>query len=119
MISYNFDYFQPNTIQEAMDLFQTLQEQQKDPVYFSGGTEMITLGRGNKMTAGAVIDIKHISECETFEEGNGQLTLGSALTLTKIRNMKKKTLIEDVIIEIADHMMRNKITVSGKYIANI
>jgi len=119
MISYNFDYFQPNTIQEAMDLFQTLQEQQKDPVYFSGGTEMITLGRVNKMTAGAVIDIKHIPECQTFEEENGQLTLGSALTLTKIRNMKKYPLLEDVISEIADHTSRNKITLGGNICANI
>src|SRR5699024_6491086 len=119
MISYNFDYFQPNTIQEAMDLFQTLQEQQKDPVYFSVGTEMITLGRVNKMTAAAVIDLKHIPKCHTFEEENQQLTIESALTFTNKRNMKKYPLLEDVISEIPDHTSRTKINLGDDICAKI
>ncbi|MEN1968551.1 FAD binding domain-containing protein [Lentibacillus sp. N15] len=119
MISYNFAYYQPTSIQEAIGQYESLKKQQKNPIYYSGGTEIITLGRVNKMVADAVIDIKKIPECQTYEKNKKQLVLGAALSLTRIRDMQLYPFMEKVISEIADHTARNKITLGGNICANI
>ncbi|MDV2583678.1 FAD binding domain-containing protein, partial [Alkalibacillus haloalkaliphilus] len=63
MISFDFEYYKPTSINEATQLFQSLVEQGKEPIYFSGGTEVITLGRINQIQTDAVIDFKGIPEC--------------------------------------------------------
>lgn len=119
MISYNFEYYRPTSVQEAVQLYQTLKKQNKKPVYFSGGTEIITLGRVNDLITDAVIDIKEIPECNTYREEKGVLILGAALTLTKIRDVALFPFLEKVISEIADNTARNKITLGGNMCANI
>jgi CO/xanthine dehydrogenase FAD-binding subunit len=119
MISYNFDYYQPVSVQEATELYQTLREKQKRPIYYAGGTEVITLGRVNKIVTDAVIDIKEIPECRTFKKESRQLVLGAALSLTALRDMQVYPLMDKVISEIADNTARNKITLGGNICANI
>ncbi len=119
MISYNFDYFQPTSVQEAVDTYFTLLDEGKNPVYFSGGTEIITLGRVNKITTDAVIDIKKIPECQIFQKNHDFLILGAALPLSYIEDKNKYPLLDKVIAEIADHTARNKITLGGNICANI
>ena len=63
MIPYDFEYYKPSSIQEALNLFVELNKTGRKPVYFSGGTEIITLGRLNLVTGDAVIDLKEIPEC--------------------------------------------------------
>ncbi|WP_209125276.1 FAD binding domain-containing protein [Alkalihalobacillus sp. BA299] len=119
MISFDFEYYRPTTIKEAVQLHQSLDEQGKNPIYFSGGTEIITLGRVNKIQTGAVIDIKGIPECLVMRKDEQQLTLGVAQTLTKIRESQLFPFLSKVIVEIADHTARNKITLGGNLCANI
>lgn len=119
MISYNFQYYQPTTTKEATNLFQSLLQENKSPIYFAGGTEVITLGRMNKIVTDAVIDINNISACHSLEQDDTWLTLGAALTLTSIKEMKKFPLLEKVVSEIADRTSRNKITLGGNICANI
>jgi CO/xanthine dehydrogenase FAD-binding subunit len=119
MISYDFEYYKPTSIEEATQLFQSLDEQGKEPIYFSGGTEVITLGRDNKITTGAVIDIKAIPECLVIKKEKNKLILGAAQSLTKIRELQLFPLLSKAIIEIADHTARNKITLGGNICGNI
>src|SRR5690625_4939429 len=119
MISYNFTYYRPTSVQEAVQLYQTLKKQNKNPVYFSGGTEIITLGRVNELITDAVIDIKKIPECTSYGFEDDKLVLGSALTLTKIRELSLFPFLEKVISEIADNTARNKITLGGNMCAKI
>src|SRR5690606_38997647 len=93
--------------------------QGKQPIYFSGGTEIITYGRVNKIVTGAIIDIKGVPDCLVLKKENNKLTLGSAQSLTKIRDMKLFPLLNKTIVEIADHTARNKITLGGNICANI
>lgn len=58
MIPYDFDYYQPSTIEQATSLYQSLRLDGRKPKFFSGGTEIITLGRLNKVYTDAVIDLK-------------------------------------------------------------
>ncbi|WP_025026511.1 FAD binding domain-containing protein [Caldalkalibacillus mannanilyticus] len=119
MISFDFEYFKPTSIKEAIRLYHELDEQGKKPMYFSGGTELITLGRVNQLETKAVIDIKSIPECLVLKKDATRVTLGAVQSLNKIREQKLFPFLDKVIVEIADHTARNKITLGGNLCANI
>jgi CO/xanthine dehydrogenase FAD-binding subunit len=113
MIPFDFEYYQPTTIQEAFRLFHYLSLQGKNPFYYSGGTEIITLGRINQLHTRAVIDIKKIPECTTLATDNHKLVLGSALTLSRIYDSNAFPLLGEAAAGVADRTSRNKITLGG------
>ena len=57
MIPYDFDYFLPDTWQEAVDIFHSLKAEGKNPLYYGGGTEIISMARVGSIRPDAVIDI--------------------------------------------------------------
>ncbi len=113
MIPFNFEYVQPSTVQEAARLFHELALQGKQPLYYSGGTEIITMARINRLHTRAVIDIKNIPECHTLVSHNDKLVLGSALTLSQIHDSEAFPLLGEVAAGVADRTSRNKITLGG------
>lgn len=119
MIPYYFEYYQPKSIDEAVDLYQTLKSEEKKPIYYSGGTEIITLGRLNLISTGAVIDLKGIPECMEFKLHNQQLIIGSALSLNKFEENQLFPLLTLTSKEIADYTSRNKITIGGNICGQI
>ncbi len=119
LIAFDFEYYKPSSVEEATSTFQSLGQQGKEPIYFSGGTEIITLGRSNRIKTGAVIDIKGIPDCLVLKKEDNMLTVGGALTLNKIREMQYFPFLSKAIVEIADHTARNKITLGGNICANI
>lgn len=119
MISFDFEYYRPASIQEAVSLFANLDTQSKEPIYYGGGTEIITASRINKIKPGAVIDIKEISECNMLKYNGNQVVIGSAITLTKISETNLLPLMTKVIRNLADHTSRNKITLGGNLCGNI
>ena len=119
MLPFEFDYYKPVTLQEAVELFQTLDQQGKQPMFFSGGTELITLGRIELAYTEAVIDIKDIRELQIMQVTEEQLILGSALTLTKVEEANLFPLLTKTASEVADHTARGKITLGGNICAQI
>jgi aerobic carbon-monoxide dehydrogenase medium subunit len=119
MIPFDFDYYQPHSLQEAVTLYQHLIYQRKRAAIYSGGTEILTLGRLNIEKPEAVIDIKAIPECNVMELQNDQLVLGAALSLTKIEEEDLFPLLTKSASEIADHTARNKITLGGNICGKI
>jgi CO/xanthine dehydrogenase FAD-binding subunit len=113
MIPFDFDYYKPDTVREAVRLYRDLSAQGKEPLYYSGGTEIITLGRLNLVAAGAIIDIKAIPECCTLAVQDRKLVLGSALTLSRIRDSNGFPLLGETAGNVADRTSRNKITLGG------
>ena len=67
MISFDFEYYKPASVSEAIALFQELENQGKQPRYYAGGTEILTLGRLGLFVTHAVIDIKNIPEFQKAE----------------------------------------------------
>ncbi|UUZ84865.1 FAD binding domain-containing protein [Paenibacillus sp. P26] len=84
MISFDFDYYRPASAAEAVRLFQQADAEGKQPLYYAGGTEIITMARLNQLWTGAVIDIKGIPECRSMEVQKDRLVIGSAVTLTAL-----------------------------------
>ncbi|TJY41311.1 xanthine dehydrogenase [Cohnella pontilimi] len=113
MFSYNFDYYRPASIREAAGLFQRLDAQGKRPMYWSGGTEIITLGRVNLVYTEAVIDLKHIPECRALAVNDQSLIVGSALTLSELYDSRVFPLLGETGSGVADRTSRNKITLGG------
>ena len=119
MLPFDFDYFKPTTLKEAVHLYQYLDQGGKQPQFFSGGTELITLGRIDLSYTEAVIDIKDIPECKVMQIGGDHLLLGSTLTLTQIEDANLFPLLTKTSSEVADHTARGKISLGGNICAQI
>ncbi|MDP4161963.1 MAG: FAD binding domain-containing protein [Bacillota bacterium] len=113
MIPFDFDYFRPKTLQEALQIFREQMAMGKKPYYFSGGTELITLGRVQLAKADAVIDLKKINEVRACRIDGDHIVLGSCLALTEVEESNLFPLLTKTASEIADHTSRNKITLGG------
>ncbi|MBS4173100.1 FAD binding domain-containing protein [Bacillus sp. FJAT-49736] len=119
MISSNFEYFKPGTIQEAINLFHSLRQQGKTPLYYGGGTEIITLSRINLLHTDAVIDVNGIPECNSLMVQNQKFILGSCISLTQAVYQDHFPLLSKTAREIADQTARNKISLGGNICSNI
>ncbi|MEH7403139.1 MULTISPECIES: FAD binding domain-containing protein [Bacillaceae] len=119
MLHFNFDYYRPSTIKEAVDLFVKLDKKGKKPIYFSGGTEVTTLGRLNLIHTKAVIDVKGIPECNALEIKENSVVVGAAHTLTRVFESKIFPLLGEACVRIADRTSRNQITFGGNLASDI
>ncbi|NBD24300.1 FAD binding domain-containing protein [Paenibacillus glycinis] len=113
MISFDFEYFKPATVEEAVRAFWQAEARGKAPIYYGGGTEIITMARLDQLRPGAVIDIKGLPECNDMRFRGEQLAIGAARTLTDVEETPLFPLLADTVRDVADHTNRNKITVGG------
>lgn len=107
------------TIKEALETFYFLKAKNKRPIYYAGGTEIITLGRLNLVETDALIDIKELKECQLFEFNEDYLISGAVLSLTEIEEKNLFPLLSKASMEIADRTARNKITLGGNICGQI
>jgi CO/xanthine dehydrogenase FAD-binding subunit len=119
MIEFDFEYYRPSTIEEAVRLYHMLFTSEKNPVYYSGGTEIITLARFGQLQMGAVIDIKGISDCRVYGYREHDLVIGSSVTLTQLSEVPEFPLLGLTGSRVADHTARNKITIGGNICGEI
>lgn len=119
MISFDFAYHKPSTIEGAVSLFQEYRSKNKTAFYYGGGTEFISRARMNEIKADAIIDLKGISECNEFKKEKNNIIIGSAITLTNIAETNLFPLLSNVSRLIATHTERNKITIGGNISSNL
>ncbi|RID83621.1 xanthine dehydrogenase [Peribacillus asahii] len=120
MLHFNFDYYRPSSIDEAVELFDKLDQDGKKPIYLSGGTEITTLGRLNQVFTKAVIDVKGIPECNVLDyKQDSVVVVGAALTLTQVWESKILPLLGEACVRIGDRTSRNQITLGGNLASEI
>lgn len=119
MIPNKFEYYKPDTLEEAYNLYNELSSQSKNPLYYGGGTEIITMSRANNIHMGAVIDIKGIPDCCNIEIKDNKLNIGSAVTLSQITESKTFPLLGQTAARIADHTVQCKLTIGGNLLGTI
>jgi CO/xanthine dehydrogenase FAD-binding subunit len=119
VIPFDFEYYRPDTVKEAISLYQALDSEGKAPAWYGGGSELISMARAGSIVFGSVIDIKNIPECRTLDINGEYLTLGAALTLDEIRQSKKFPLMGKTAGRIADHTMQCRITLGGNMASTI
>jgi len=113
MIQFDFDYYRPKTINEAVKMMLQTQEKGLKAVYYSGGTELITNFRKGKAKADVVIDLKGIKTLTTLEKMEDTFVLGAALSLNEIVETLPIEPLQLVLSKIADHTTRNTLTIGG------
>lgn len=119
MIAFNFEYYKPDDIDEALDTYQSLVQKGKKVLYYGGGTEFISMARVNNVYADAVIDIKGIPECSTLLAENSIIIIGSGITLTRIVESNIFPLLGQSSRRVADHTIQGKITLGGNLCGTI
>ncbi|MBP1964106.1 FAD binding domain-containing protein [Paenibacillus aceris] len=119
MIPFDLEYYKPTTVQKAVELFQSLQMQGKNPLYFSGGTEIITFARRRFIHPGAVVDLKAIPESNVTELQKNGLVIGCCVSLTNITETNLFPLLSEAVKGVADQTARNKITLGGNICGEI
>lgn len=119
MIPFDFSYHRPESAVKAVSLFQELDAQGKKPLYFGGGTEIISMGRHNNVETGAVIDIKNIPECRVQALAGDNLVIGAGVTLTQVHEANLFPLLAQAGARVADRTIQNKITLGGNMCGSI
>ncbi|HET7580137.1 MAG TPA: FAD binding domain-containing protein [Bacillales bacterium] len=118
MIGFDFEYYRPRSLQEAAGLFQRLKAAGKCPVYYAGGTELITFSRVDRIQMGAVIDIKAIPETFACGIRDRELVIGASVTLSDLFDHPVFPLLAVTGGRVADRTARNKITVGGNLLSH-
>ncbi|MTK10733.1 MAG: xanthine dehydrogenase [Clostridiaceae bacterium] len=119
MIPFDFEYYKPETLEEAVQLYIELNSKGKKPLYYGGGTEIISMARAYNVYTEAVIDIKGIPECNVQELRDNKLIIGSSVTLTQIAEANLFPLLGLTVQRIADHTIQDKITLGGNMAGTI
>lgn len=119
MIPFDFIYCRPNTLKEAYQTYHQLRTERKHPVYYAGGSEIITMSRSGSIQPDAVIDIKAIPECNILETDDTFLHIGSVCTLNTIKESKTFPLLGLTCGRIADHTNQCRITLGGNLCGTI
>jgi CO/xanthine dehydrogenase FAD-binding subunit len=119
MIPFDFEYYKPETVEEAVQIYFDLNSEGKKPLYYGGGTEIISMARAFNIYTGAVIDIKGIPECNVQELNDNKLIIGSAVTLTQIAEANLFPVLSLTVQRIADHTIQDKITLGGNIAGTI
>ena len=119
MIPFDFEYYRPSSAAEAVQIFLELDAAGKNPRYYGGGTELISMARMNNLSFGAVIDIKTIPECNVLKMDDGRLMMGAALTLTRLHEANLFPLLAQAGARVADHTIQSKITLGGNICGSI
>ena len=119
MIPFDFEYYVPDSVEEAVDIYNSLCLKDKQPIYYGGGTEIISMARTHNIFTDSVIDIKGIPECNEQIFENNKLTIGSAVSLTNIAEKNFFPLLSLAAERIADHTIQDKITLGGNIAGTI
>lgn len=119
VISFDFEYYKPTSISEAVQTYKSVNDKGQTVMYFNGGTEFITFARTNQVTADAVIDLKGIPECLVMEFQGNDLVIGAAVPLNRITESGLFPLLGETVRQVADHTSRNKITIGGNLFSRL
>lgn len=119
MIPFEFIYCRPDSLMEAVDVYHQLRNKCKNPVYYAGGTEIITMCRAGSIQPDAVIDLKSIPECKQFRVDKQHLHIGAACTLSEIKESRAFPLLGLACGRIADHTNQCRITLGGNLCGTI
>ncbi|MCE5234773.1 MAG: FAD binding domain-containing protein [Clostridiaceae bacterium] len=119
MIPFSFEYHRPASVSEAVSLYAALEAAGKAPVYYAGGSELLSMARANSLRFGAAIDIKAIPEARGVEQGGEGIVFGAAASLSEVIRSNAFPLLSKLAARVADHTMQERITLGGNLMGTI
>lgn len=106
-------YLQPATVVEALAAYKNEADAGRQPVWYSGGTEVITFMRKGTLKAEVLIDLKGIPEYTALHRGEGGWSIGAGVSLTTLLEAGLPELFRACAGPIADHTVRNRLSLGG------
>lgn len=119
MVPFEFAYFRPGSAREAVQLWRELRQEGLVPVYYAGGSELLTMARAGNVRFDAVIDIKAVPECRNLGEDGDTVYFGAAVTLGEIEDSGLFPLLGRTGSRVADQTMQQRITLGGNVAGTI
>lgn len=113
IITADLVYYKPETVEELVQCVTTLNEKGVRFTYYSGGTEIVSALRQNKLQTDALVDIKGIHALTDITETNDEWVIGAAVPLNEIIDQLPTSLLAKVCAKIADRTIRNVLTIGG------
>jgi len=112
-----FDYKNPDTIDEAIDLLWQADGKAK---IIAGGTDLVIGLRNEDRHPQLIIDITGIEDLRKIEEKNGSISIGAAVTHSEISSSllikKFAKVLSDAASEIGSPQIRNLGTIGGNIV---
>lgn len=113
MIPGEVTFLRPESLSEAAAAFVEAEARGLVPLYYGGGTEILSLARQGKVTAQVLIDLKSIAECRELCREDGEIVVGAALSLNEIIDSGLYPLLGAAAARVADHTVRNRLSLGG------
>lgn len=101
-------YYRVESLEEALEVF----GRHEGALYYSGGTEIVSMRRMGRIDPSAVIDLSGIDSYRRLEKVGEAWSIGGGVTLNTIASAGIP-LLSEVAGKIADHTVRNAITLAG------
>ncbi len=116
VLSYNFDYFQPETLEDALDLIK-----KKGSRIIAGGSDLLVQMKTGNVEPQALVNILGLKELDFIslnDKGNGKgLEIGAAAQLYKIEEndqiQRNYTALFEAVKCIGSTQIRNMATMAG------
>lgn len=106
-------FLQPQTVQEACDAYIQEAALGNNPLWFSGGTEVVSSLRKNTLKTNTLIDLKKLPEFLDISDAGDRWRIGAGATLNAVLESPVPPMLKAVLEGIADHTIRNRLTIGG------
>jgi len=110
MIPFDIVYRRPESVEEAVSAWRGDPE---NSLYYAGGTEIVTGARTGTYRLGILVDIKRLPECREIGARGDRLYYGAGFSLNEIVEDGSFPLLSAAARRVADHTVRNRITLGG------
>jgi CO/xanthine dehydrogenase FAD-binding subunit len=106
-------FLRPESPAEAVAAFAEADRDGLEPLYYAGGTEILTLAREGRIRPGVLIDLKTVPECRALGRDADEVVLGAALPLNEVIEAQVFPLLGAAASRVADHTVRNRLSLGG------
>lgn len=106
-------YLKPQTPAEAAEAFEAETSAGRTPVWYSGGTEIITFLRKGTLKTETVIDLKGLPGYMALTADDSGWTIGAGIPLNRLSEAGLPKILGVCTAPIADHTVRNRLSLGG------
>lgn len=114
-----FDYYAPQTLEEAIELLQKLEEDDIDAKILAGGQSLMPMLSLRMARPDALVDLRRITTLDYIREQNGVIHIGA---MTSKRDLERSQLVRErqpllhvATRHIGHQQIRNQGTVGGSF----
>lgn len=112
-MALHFDYYKPKDFESAYALMADFLKSQVKGTYYAGGTEVVSAIRKGILKVDAVIDLKGIEDMKILNVSGDWVHIGANVTLNEMIAFEPLEPMRDILDKIADHTIRNALTLGG------